>query len=42
MMFFKSFVNFFYIVLVLKEFKELNVFFFVIVCKVDGNVSFFL
>ncbi|RVY45746.1 hypothetical protein ECC27_00610 [Helicobacter pylori] len=42
MMLFKSLVNLFYIGLVLKEFKELNVFSFVIACKVDGNASFSL
>lgn len=39
---FKSLVNPFYIGLVLKEFKELNAFSFVIACKVDGNASFSL
>ncbi|GAA7844160.1 hypothetical protein HpCOL22_04400 [Helicobacter pylori] len=39
---FKSLVNLFYIALVLKEFKELNAFSFVIACKVDGNASFSL
>ncbi|MUU55279.1 hypothetical protein F7221_02120 [Helicobacter pylori] len=42
MMLFKSLVNLFYIGLVLKEFKELNTFSFVIACKVDGNASFSL
>ncbi|RVY15602.1 hypothetical protein ECB92_02525 [Helicobacter pylori] len=42
MMLFKSLVNLFCIALVLKEFKELNVFSFVIACKVDGNASFSL
>ncbi|TPH76093.1 hypothetical protein FIM56_00520 [Helicobacter pylori] len=37
---FKSLVNLFCITLVLKEFKELNAFSFVIACKVDGNASF--
>ncbi|OPG51117.1 hypothetical protein BGL71_07705 [Helicobacter pylori] len=39
---FKSLVNLFCIALVLKEFKELNAFSFVIACKVDGNASFSL
>ncbi|RVY08804.1 hypothetical protein ECB90_03995 [Helicobacter pylori] len=42
MMLFKSLVNLFCIALVLKEFKELNTFSFVIACKVDGNASFSL
>ncbi|KHL84002.1 hypothetical protein EC532_00675 [Helicobacter pylori] len=42
MMLFKSLVNLFCIALVLKEFKELNAFSFVIACKVDGNASFSL
>ncbi|NHB28966.1 hypothetical protein EXS94_03085 [Helicobacter pylori] len=41
-MLFKSLVNLFCIALVLKEFKELNAFSFVIACKVDGNASFSL
>ncbi|PDX26385.1 hypothetical protein BB458_06355 [Helicobacter pylori] len=39
---FKSLVNLFYIGLVLKEFKKLNAFSFVVACKVDGNASFSL
>ncbi|MGL2475522.1 hypothetical protein ACOWM8_01425 [Helicobacter pylori] len=39
---FKSLVNLFCIALVLKEFKELNAFSFVIACGVDGNASFSL
>ncbi|RKV10747.1 hypothetical protein DDP51_01660 [Helicobacter pylori] len=42
MMLFKSLVNLFCIALVLKEFKELSAFSFVIACKVDGNASFSL
>ncbi|RVY73902.1 hypothetical protein ECC40_07665 [Helicobacter pylori] len=39
---FKSLVNLFYIGLVLKEFKELNAFSFVISCKVETIASFSL
>lgn len=39
---FKSLVNLFCIALVLKEFKELNAFSFVIACKVETIVSFSL
>ncbi|RKV18757.1 hypothetical protein DD736_01200 [Helicobacter pylori] len=39
---FKSLVNLFCIALVLKEFKELNAFSFIIACGVDGNASFSL
>ncbi|PDX53586.1 hypothetical protein BB482_01300 [Helicobacter pylori] len=39
---FKSLVNLFCIALVLKEFKELNAFSFVIACKVETIASFSL
>ncbi|PDW99074.1 hypothetical protein BB397_01580 [Helicobacter pylori] len=42
MMLFKSLVNFFCVALVLKEFKELNAFSFVIACKVETIASFSL